>query len=96
MPFPWSVSSSEYERCSRGPIISYMKSTFKKIYEQITPIRPNQPLTPISTCWALCILGRWLAKQSPEQRKKLIIATKVFFGGGRTDPNATGPSRALL
>ena len=39
------------------------------------------------------ILGQWLSNQTIEQRQKLVIATKVFFSGGRPDPNATGLSR---
>lgn len=39
------------------------------------------------------IIGSWLAKQSADLRKKLIIATKVCATMDRSDANALGLSR---
>ena len=37
------------------------------------------------------IIGSWL---TPQKRARVILATKVFFQGGRDDPNRAGLSRA--
>jgi len=42
------------------------------------------------------IIGRWLAKLPGECRRDIILATKVYFGGGRADVNATGLSRGHI
>lgn len=42
------------------------------------------------------IIGRWLSKQREGTRGRLVIATKVFFGGSRTDVNAQGLSRGHI
>ena len=41
------------------------------------------------------VIGRWLAQQSDTTiRERIILATKVFFQGGRPDPNRAGLGRS--
>lgn len=41
------------------------------------------------------IVGSWIAKH-PEARSKIVLASKVFFQGGRPNPNDAGLSRSHI
>lgn len=42
------------------------------------------------------VVGKWLKKLPVEKRRDIVLATKVYFGGGRSDVNSTGLSRGHI